>query len=241
MQRNAETHQTVLWGMGENHIEITLERLKRKYGVEVNQVPLPLPYKETFKGPVKAWGRHVSSPAATASTRSATSRSSRSPVAAASSTPPTRSTAGPCPTSSSPSVEKGVRKAMEDGLAAGLPGGRHPGHPVRRQFHSVDSSDMAFQIAGGLAMKEAAAQADMVLLEPVLELEALVPDEFVGDILATWSAWRGRGRDRPRRHRQDAAGPGDRPRGRGGPLRHRPALDDQGQGLVCAEVLPLYE
>ena len=55
MERNAETHQTVLWGMGENHIEVTLERLKRKYGVEVTQVPLlSSPYKETFKAPVKA-------------------------------------------------------------------------------------------------------------------------------------------------------------------------------------------
>ena len=57
VERNAETHQTILWGMGENHIEVTLERLKRKYGVEVTQVPLLLPYKETFKAPVKAIGR----------------------------------------------------------------------------------------------------------------------------------------------------------------------------------------
>ena len=76
---------------------------------------------------------------------------------------------------------------------------------------------MAFQIAGSMALKEAAAQADIVLLEPILELEVLVPDEFVGDILGDLSSRRERGgRHRPRRHRQDA-GPGDRPRGRGDP------------------------
>ena len=128
-----------------------------------------------------------------------------------------------------PSVEKGVRKAMEDGLVAGYPVVDIRVTLYDGKFHSVDSSDMAFQIAGALALKEAAAQADIVLLEPILELEVLVPDEYVGDILGDLSAPRPGGRHRPRRHRQDA-GAGDRARGRGGPLRHRPALHDPQRG-----------
>ena len=91
-----------------------------------------------------------------------------------------------------PSVEKGVRKAMEDGLVAGFPVVDIRVTLYDGKFHSVDSSDMAFQIAGGLALKEAAAQADIVLLEPILELEVLVPDEYVGDILGDLSSRRGR-------------------------------------------------
>jgi elongation factor G len=91
-----------------------------------------------------------------------------------------------------PSVEKGVRKAMEDGLVAGFPVVDIRVTLYDGKFHSVDSSDMAFQIAGGLALKEAAAQSEIVLLEPVLELEVLVPDEYVGDILGDLSSRRGR-------------------------------------------------
>jgi elongation factor G len=85
-----------------------------------------------------------------------------------------------------------VRKAMEDGLAAGYPVVDIRVRLVDGKFHTVDSSDMAFQIAGALALKDAAASADVVLLEPVLELEVLVPDEYVGDILGDLSSRRGR-------------------------------------------------
>jgi elongation factor G len=99
---------------------------------------------------------------------------------------------GAVPNQFIPSVEKGVRKAMEDGLVAGFPVVDIRVTLYDGKFHSVDSSDMAFQIAGGLALKEAAAQSEIVLLEPVLELEVLVPDEYVGDILGDLSSRRGR-------------------------------------------------
>jgi elongation factor G len=91
-----------------------------------------------------------------------------------------------------PSVEKGVRKAMEDGLVAGYPVVDIRVTLYDGKFHSVDSSDMAFQIAGALALKEAAAHSEISLLEPVLELQVLVPDEYVGDILGDLSSRRGR-------------------------------------------------
>ncbi|MDF2743263.1 MAG: small GTP-binding protein, partial [Actinomycetia bacterium] len=191
VERNAETHQTVLWGMGENHIEITLERLKRKYGVEVTQVPLLLPYKETFKAPVKAMGRHVKQSGGHG--QYAICNIQVDPLPRGSGFEyADKIYGGAVPHQFIPSVEKGVRKAMEDGLAAGFPVVDIRVTLYDGKFHSVDSSDMAFQIAGNMALKEAAATSEITLLEPVLELEVLVPDEFVGDILGDLSSRRGR-------------------------------------------------
>jgi elongation factor G len=191
VERNPETKQTVLWGMGENHIEIVLERLKRKFGVQVDQVPLRLPFKETFKGPAKGLGRHVKQ----------SGGHGQYGICNIEVEPVPRGQGfefvdkiygGAIPNQFIPSVEKGVRKTMEDGLLAGYPVVDIRVTLVDGKFHTVDSSDMAFQIAGGLALKEAAAAADIVLLEPVLELEVLINDEHVGDILGDLSSRRGR-------------------------------------------------
>jgi elongation factor G len=191
VERNTETHQTVLWGMGETHVDLTLERLKRKYGVEVSTVPLRLPYKETFKKPVKAKGRHVKQ----------SGGHGQYGICDIEVEPLPRGQGfefvdkifgGAIPNQFIPSVEKGVRKAMEEGLLAGYPVVDIRVTLFDGKFHSVDSSDMAFQVAGSLAMKEAAANADMALLEPVLEVEVLIPDEYVGDVLGDLSSRRGR-------------------------------------------------
>ena len=191
VERNVETHQTLLWGMGENHIEVTLERLKRKFGVEVNQVPLRLPYKETFKSPVKALGRHVKQ----------TGGHGQYGIAHIEVQPLPRGEGfqfedkifgGAIPNQFIPSVEKGVRRAMEDGLLAGYPVVDVKVVLYDGKYHSVDSSDMAFQLAGQTALKEAAAQAQISLLEPILEVEVLIPDEYVGDVLGDLSSRRGR-------------------------------------------------
>jgi elongation factor G len=191
VERNVETHQTLLWGMGENHIEVTLERLKRKFGVEVNTVPLRLPYKETFKGAVKGLGRHVKQ----------TGGHGQYAIAHIEVQPLPRGEGfqyedkifgGAIPNQFIPSVEKGVRKAMEDGLSAGYPVVDIKVVLFDGKYHSVDSSDMAFQLAGQQALKEAAAHAQIALLEPILELEVLIPDEYVGDVLGDLSSRRGR-------------------------------------------------
>jgi elongation factor G len=191
VDRNAETRQTVLWGMGENHVELTLERLKRKFGVEVATVPLRLPYKETFRSPTKAMGRHVKQ----------SGGHGQYGICHIEVEPLPRGEGfefvdkiygGAVPNQFIPSVEKGVRRAMEDGLVAGYPVVDVRVRLVDGKYHSVDSSDMAFQIAGALALKEAAASGDVSLLEPVLEIEVLIPDEFVGDVLGDLSSRRGR-------------------------------------------------
>ncbi len=191
VDRNAETHQTVLWGMGENHIEIVLERLKRKFGVGVAQTPLRLPYKETFKAPVKAMGRHVKQSGGHG--QYAICNIEVEPLPRGSGFEYVdKIYGGAVPNQFIPSVEKGVRKAMDDGLVAGYQVVDVRVTLYDGKFHSVDSSDMAFQIAGGLALKDAAARSEISLLEPVLELEVLIPDEYVGDILGDLSSRRGR-------------------------------------------------
>ncbi len=191
VERTPDTKQTILWGMGENHIEIVLERLKRKFGVEVAQVPLRLPYKETFKTPAKGFGRHVKQ----------SGGHGQYGICNIEVTPLPRGEGfefvdkifgGAIPNQFIPSVEKGVRKAMDDGLIAGYPVVDLRVTLTDGKYHSVDSSDMAFQIAGALALKDAADKAQMSLLEPVLELEVLIPDEFVGDVLGDLSSRRGR-------------------------------------------------
>ena len=191
VERNPETKQTILWGMGENHIEVTLERLKRKYGVEVVQVPLLLPYKETFKQPVKALGRHVKQSGGHGQYAIANIEVEPLPHGGGFEYVD-KIYGGAVPNQFIPSVEKGVRKAMEDGLVAGFPVVDIRVTLYDGKYHTVDSSDMAFQIAGGLALKEAAANAEVALLEPVLELEVLVPDDYVGDVLGDLSSRRGR-------------------------------------------------
>jgi len=191
VERNAETKQTILWGMGENHIEIALERLKRKYGVEVAQVPLLLPYKETFKTGAKALGRHVKQSGGHGQYGICNIEVEPLPRGGGFEFVD-KIFGGAIPNQFIPSVEKGVRKSMEDGLLAGYPVVDIRVILYDGKYHTVDSSDMAFQIAGALALKEAAAQAEMVLLEPLLELEVLVPDEYVGDVLGDLSSRRGR-------------------------------------------------
>jgi elongation factor G len=191
VERNPETRQTVLWGMGENHIDLTLERLKRKFGVEVSTVPLRLPYKETFRASAKAMGRHVKQSGGHGQYAICHIEVEPQPRGAGFEFVD-KIYGGSVPHQFIPSVEKGVRKAMEDGLVAGYPVVDILVRLVDGKYHTVDSSDMAFQIAGSLALKEAAAAAQMSLLEPILELEVLVPDGFVGDVLGDLSSRRGR-------------------------------------------------
>ena len=131
LERNPETHQLVLWCMGEAHVDVLLDRLRNRYGVAVDSVPLRVSLRETFAGPSKGHGRLSSSPAATASSPSATSRSSRCPRARASSSS-TRSSAAPSRASSSRAWRRACAPRWRGGRRR-LPARRHPGDPRRRQ------------------------------------------------------------------------------------------------------------
>jgi elongation factor G len=191
VERSAETHETVMYGMGEAHIDVMLERMKRKFGVEVTSRPAKVPYKETLKGSAKAQGRYVKQ----------TGGHGQYGVCWIEAEPLPRGSGfefvdkivgGVIPNQFIPSVEKGVVKAMEEGTVAGYPMVDVRVKLYDGKHHPVDSSDIAFQVAGSLAVREAAQQAGVALLEPIVELEVLVPESYTGDIMGDLNSKRGK-------------------------------------------------
>ncbi|MFA5785576.1 MAG: elongation factor G [Actinomycetota bacterium] len=189
--RNNDTHQTIMWAIGETHADITLERLKRKFGVEVMTVPLRVPYQETIKGKGKGLGRHVKQSGGHGQYGICNLEIEPLPRGGGYEFVD-KIFGGSIPNQWIPSVDKGVRKAMEEGVVAGYPLVDVRVTLLDGKFHSVDSSDMAFQIAGSLGLRDAVQQAGACLLEPILDVEVLVPDSFVGDVLGDLSSRRGR-------------------------------------------------
>ncbi|WP_254185216.1 EF-Tu/IF-2/RF-3 family GTPase [Nocardioides panacis] len=191
VEHNAETHQIVLWTMGEAHADVVLDRLEHRHGVGVDQVPLKVPLRETFAAPAVGHGRHVKQSGGHG--QFAVCRLEVEPLPGGSGFEfVDKVVGGSVPRQFIPSVEKGVRAQMERGVAAG-----YPVVDIRvtlrdGKAHSVDSSDMAFQTAGALALREAAAASRTALLEPVDEVLVLVPDDLVGAVMSDLSGRRGK-------------------------------------------------
>jgi elongation factor G len=191
VSRSDETHETVMYGMGEAHLEVMVERLKRKFGVEVNARPAKIAYRETIRSKAKAVGRHVKQ----------TGGHGQYAVCTIEIEPLPRGEGfmyedkifgGAIPSSFIPSIEKGIVKTMSEGVLSGNPMVDVKVTLVDGKFHAVDSSDMAFQIAGSLALKDGVEQAGVVLLEPIAQLEVVVPEAFTGDIMGDLNAKRGK-------------------------------------------------
>ena len=191
LEMNAETHQLVLWCIGEAHVDVLLDRLKSKYGVEVEQVPLRVPMRETFGGKVVAHGRHVKQSGGHGQFGVCDIEIEPLPQGSGFEFVD-KVFGGSVPRQFIPSVEKGVRAQMERGVAAGYPLVDLRVTLTDGKSHSVDSSDMAFQMAGALAMKEAAKSGQILLLEPVDEVNVLVGDDYVGAVMSDLSSRRGR-------------------------------------------------
>ena len=190
LERNPETHQLVLWCMGEAHADVLLDRL-REQGVELETVPVVVPLRETFGGKATAHGRHVKQ----------SGGHGQYAVCDIEVEPLERGggfefvdkiVGGAIPNQFIPSVEKGVRAQMERGVAAGFPLVDIRVTLVDGKAHSVDSSDAAFQTAGALALREAAKATKINLLEPVHAVTVVVPDEYVGAVMSDLSGRRGR-------------------------------------------------
>ncbi len=191
IENNPETHQLVLWCMGETHAEVVLERLSDRYGVHVDRVPFRVSLRETFAGPAKGHGRHVKQSGGHG--QYAVCDIEVEPLPEGSGFEfVDKVVGGSVPRQYVPSVEKGVRAQMERGVRNG-----HPVVDLRvtltdGKSHSVDSSDMAFQTAGALALREAAAAAAVTILEPFDTVTVAVPDELVGPVMSDLSARRAR-------------------------------------------------
>ncbi|MGW8375808.1 elongation factor G-like protein EF-G2 [Streptomyces sp. ODS28] len=191
LEQNQDTHQLVLWCLGEAHVDVALERLRSRYGVRVDTVPHKVSLRETFAEQSSGRGRHVKQSGGHG--QFAICEITVEPLPEGSGIEfVDKVVGGAVPRQFIPSVEKGVRAQAAKGLATGYPlvdirVTLHDG-----KAHSVDSSDAAFQTAGALALRECADGARLHLLEPVAELSVLVADDYVGTVMSDLSGRRGR-------------------------------------------------
>lgn len=191
IEQNSETHQIVLWCMGEAHAGVVLDALANRYGVTVDTVELRVPLRETLSGKAKGHGRHVKQSGGHG--QYAVCDVEVEPLPEGSGFEfVDKVVGGAVPRQFIPSVEKGVRAQMEKGVHAGYPVVDIRVSLLDGKAHSVDSSDFAFQMAGALALREAAAATKVTLLEPIDEISVLVPDDYVGAVMGDLSGRRGR-------------------------------------------------
>jgi elongation factor G len=191
MEMNSETHQLVLWTMGEAHADVMLDRLQSRHGVAVETVELRVPLRETVAGSARGLGRNVKQTGGHGEFGIA--HIEVEPLPSGSGLEfVDKIVGGVVPRQFIPSVEKGVRAQMEQGVLAGYPMVDIRVTLFDGKAHAVDSSDMAFQKAGRAALRDAAEKAKVSLLEPVDEVSIMVPDDYVGAVMSDLSSRRGR-------------------------------------------------
>lgn len=186
-----ETGQTIISGMGELHLEIIVDRLKREFNVEANVGKPQVAYRETVRSKAQAEGKYI---------RQTGGRGQYGHVwVEVEPQEPGKGfefvnkiVGGAIPREYIPAVEKGIREAMESGILAGYPMVDIKVTLFDGSYHEVDSSEMAFKIAGSMGFKQAAKQANPVLLEPIMSLEVIVPEEYMGDVIGDLNARRGK-------------------------------------------------
>jgi elongation factor G len=191
VQRASEMKQTVVAGMGESHLEIVADRLRRKFGVEVTLSVPRVPYRETVRAHARVQGRYK---------RQTGGRGQYGDCWIELDPKPRgegyefvdKIFGGAIPRQFIPSVEKGVKEALDEGIVAGYPVVDIRVTLVDGSYHEVDSSDMAFKIAGSMAFKKAMQEAKPVLLEPIMNVAVRVPEEQMGDIIGDLNSKRGR-------------------------------------------------
>ena len=188
---DAEIHQTIVRGLGELHLEIQIERLKRKYGVTVETEAPRIRYRETIRRSAEARGRYKKQTGGRGQFGDCHLRLKPRPRDSGYRFTDSIS-GGAIPNKFIPSVDRGVQEAAAKGVLAGFPVVDFEAECFDGSYHTVDSSDIAFQVAGSMAFREAAASAVAVLLEPIMEVEITTPEEFMGDIMGDLNHRRGR-------------------------------------------------
>ncbi|MCL1816211.1 MAG: elongation factor G [Clostridiales bacterium] len=191
VRTNTETGQVLIAGMGELHLEIIIDRLLREFRVDANVGKPQVAYKETIRGTVKSVGRYIKQ----------TGGHGQYGHCVVEFTPQEAGTGfafenkiigGVIPKEFISPIEAGIRESMENGVLAGYPVVDVKATLLDGSYHEVDSSEIAFKVAGSLAFREAMPKASPVLLEPVFKIEILTPDEYLGDVIGDLNARRGR-------------------------------------------------
>jgi elongation factor G len=186
-----ETKQLLVAGLGNLHVEMTIERMKRKYNVDVNLLPPRIPYKETVKGRAEGQGKYKKQTGGRGQYGDTWLRVE--PLARGGGFEFVDDIfGGAVPRNFIPSVEKGVRDAMKRGIVAGYPIVDLKVTLYDGSYHDVDSSDMAFQIAASMGLQKVFMDASPILLEPVMNVEVTIPSETAGDVIGDLNSRRGR-------------------------------------------------
>lgn len=188
---DAELGQTIARGLGELHLQVAVERLKRKYGLEVVTELPKIPYRETIRKTAEGQGRYKKQTGGRGQYGDCWVRLSPLPRGAGYEFVD-GIVGGVIPNKYIPSVDKGIQEASQRGILAGYPVVDFQAECFDGSHHSVDSSDIAFKVAGSLAFQNVAAQADPVLLEPIYEVEVSTPEETMGDVIGDLNQRRGR-------------------------------------------------
>jgi len=190
LEKNIETKQTILSGMGEQHLDIVLERLQRTFGVEVNTKTPKVPYRETIRGTAEFEYKHKKQSGGHGQYGHVKLRFE--PLPDKDFEFAETIFGGAVPKNYHPAVEKGVREAMAEGVLAGYPMTNIKVTLYDGSYHEVDSSEMSFKIAASMAFKKGVEKAKPVLMEPIMNVEVYVPEQFMGDIISDLNGKRGR-------------------------------------------------
>jgi elongation factor G len=191
LTREQQTHEILISGVGQVHLEVIGEKIKRKFGVEMELRPPRVPYRETLKGKVTVQGKHKKQSGGRGQFGDCTIEMEPLPRGEQFQFLD-KIVGGVIPQQYRPAVEKGIIEAMERGVIAGYPFVDLKVSLIDGSYHTVDSSEMAFKVAGSLAFKKGVVQANPVLLEPIMEVEVRVPKDFVGDVMGDLNSRRGR-------------------------------------------------
>ncbi len=188
---DAETGQTILSGMGELHLEVVIDRMQREFGVTANVGKPQVAYRETVRAVAEAQGRYVRQTGGHGQYGDVTIRLEPLPAGGGFRFE-SAVAGGAVPREFIPAIERGVAEALEGGVLAGYPMADVKVTLLNGSYHEVDSSELSFKIAGSLALRAAAKKAQPVLLEPIMSLEVVMPEEYMGDVIADLSSRRGR-------------------------------------------------